>query len=193
MDFFQSIKIGDVTFKLDNFGECWYPKLNVSLPVKDIIHRQAFGTEITMNLLSGGENKEVAFEYNYLKNEHKPQIRFLETLEDANDARQMKKLSNGLVIKSLRLDDVINMRLKDYMLEHKRNDYRVVVADVLPGSDAFHLMTFKVGSIITKMNGEHIGDNWEEVMKNWETHYAGEVVQLESEKGRIMFLHGKGV
>lgn len=193
MDFFHSIKIGDDTYKLDNYGECWYPKLNVSLPVKDIIHRQDFGTEIKLNLISGTEEKEVKFEYNYLKDEHKPQIRFLETLEDVNETRQMKQLPNGLVIKSLRLDDVITMKLQKYMLEHKRNDYRVVVADVLPGSPAFHLQTFRVGSIITKMNGEHIGDNWEQVMKNWETHYSTDVVQLESESGRIMFLHGKGV
>ena len=193
MDFFHSIQIGDDTFKLDNYGECWYPKLNVSLPVKDIIHRQPFGTEITLHLLSDGEEKQYTFEYNYLKNEHKPQIRFLETLEDANDARQMKRLSNGLVIKSLRLDDVISMKLQKYMLEHKRNDYRVVVADVLPGSPAFHLQTFRVGSIITKVNGEHIGDNWEEVVQNLEKAYSDEVVQLESEKGRIMYSMGKRV
>ena len=79
------------------------------------------------------------------------------------------------------------------MLEHKRNDYRVVVADILPGSDAFHLQTFRVGSIISKLNGEHIGNNWDEVVKNLEKAYSGEVVQLESEKGRIMYSMGKGV
>lgn len=59
MDFFQSIQIGNTSYNLDNFGKCWYPKLNVSLPVKDIIHRQPFGDGNFFIFDPGGDTNNI--------------------------------------------------------------------------------------------------------------------------------------
>lgn len=189
MDLLTSITVGDTQMQVDNFGEVWFERLSVSLPVKDVIHRQTFGTKVTMNLISvNKEQKECFFTYNYLTEDKKPNIRFLETLDDTKYVREVSTLPNGLVIKSLRLDDVIRMKIHEYLQPHKQNDYRVVVCDIVPGSDAFHSLNFRVGTILTKVGGEALGNSWAEVCKQFTAQFeSGEAFTMESENGRILY------
>ena len=101
-------------------------------------------------------------------------------------------LPNGLVIKSLRLDDVYRMKLREYMQPHKQNDFKLVVCDIVPGSDAFHLLNFRVGTILGKVAGEVLGSSWSESCKKLSEKFSSTgVFALESERGKIMFCEGK--
>lgn len=192
-DLLTMMEIGDVKMPVDNYGEVWYDQLCVSLPVKDVIHRQPFKQEIKLHLKSfSGEEKLCKFDYNFLAETEKPSVRFLETLEDSKFAKEVIKLPNGLVVKTLRLDDVVRMKLREYMQPHKQNDFKIVVCDIEPGSDAFHLLNFRVGTILEKVSGETIGKTWKEACKKLNDKFTTDgVFSLESERGKIMFCEGK--
>jgi S1-C subfamily serine protease len=177
--------------KVDNFGDVWYEKLNVSLPMKDIIHRQEFGATVSLKVKNKAGEKELTFTYEPLAETDKPNVRFLESLTYVESAREVATLPNGLVVKTLRMDDVIQMGLREYMQEHKQNEYRVVVCEIIPGSDAFHTMNFRVGSIIDKIDGKKLGKSWTEVANQFERAFEKENFYMETTTGRIMFAEGK--
>lgn len=179
--------------KVDNFGEVWNEKLNVSLPLKDMIHRKEFGEQVTLRVVpkNGGGEKSVSFNYSFLKDAEKPNIRLLETLQDTKHAKEVMTLPNGLVVKTLRLDDVYQMNLREYLQEHRQNDYRVVVCEILPGSDAFHTMNFRVGTVLGNIDGDKVADNWSGVCEQLSKAFAKEgTFAIESDKGRILFAKG---
>lgn len=193
-DLITEMSINDKSMKVDNFGEVWYENLNVSLPMKDIIHRQEFGQEIKLTAVTSDSSKEVSFTYSFLKDDEKPNIRVLETLQDSKHAREIIEMPNGLVVKTLRLDDVYQMNLGEYMQEHRQNEYRVVVCEIIPGSDAFHTMNFRVGTVLGKIDGEKIGSTWQEVCDQITQAFGKDhAFSIESDKGRIMFAEGKAV
>ncbi len=177
--------------QVDNFGDVWYKDLNVSLRIKDIIHRQEFGSEVTISVKNKTGAKDLSFVYSFLKEDEKPRIRFLETLSDSKHVREVMTLPNGLVVKTLRLDDVYQMKLREYMQEHRQNEYRVVVCEIIPGSDAFHNLNFRVGTILSKINGEKVGSSWKEAMDQLQVAFQLDgTFCLESTSGRIMFAEG---
>ena len=177
--------------KVDNFGDVWYEKLNVSLQMKDIIHRQEFGATVSLKVKNKSGEKELTFTYEPLADTDKPNVRLLESLTDSKSAQEIATLPNGLVVKTLRLDDVIQMGLREYLQEHKQNEYRIVVCEIIPGSDAFHTMNFRVGSIIDKIDGKKVGNSWTEVMSQFEKALEKENFYMETTTGRIMFAEGK--
>ena len=191
-DLLTHLEIDGVKMAVDNYGEVWYSQLCVSLPVKDVIHRQPFKQLIKLHLKSfEKEDKVCEFNYSFLKDAEKPNVRFLETLEDSKYAKEMMQLPNGLVVKTLRLNDVLNMKLREYMQPHKQNDFKLVVCDIVPGSDAFHLLNFRVGTIVEKVSGESIGKTWKEACKKLSDKFSTEgIFSLESERGKIMFCEG---
>lgn len=193
-DLITQMTIDGKNMKVDNFGEVWYDKLNVSLSMKDIIHRQDFGKEIKLTVVTDDSSKQVSFKYSYLKDDDKPNIRLLETLEDSKHVREILEMPNGLVVKTLRLDDVYQMKLREYMQEHRQNEYRVVVCEIIPGSDAFHTMNFRVGTVLGKIAGEKIGNSWKLVCKQITQAFGKDgTFSIESDTGRIMFAEGKVV
>ena len=176
---------------IDNFGDVWMKDLNVSLRIKDIIHRRDFGSNVTLSVKNKSGKKELTFEYSFLKEDEKPKIRILETIMDSKHAREVMKLPNGLVVKTLRLDDVYQMQLREYMQEHRQNEYRVVVCEIIPGSDAFHSLNFHVGTVLAKINGEKVGNSWKEVVDQLQVAFNLDgTFCLESTSGRIMFAEG---
>ena len=177
--------------KVDTFGDVWYQKLNVSLSMKDIIHRQDFGATVSLKVKTEAGEKDLTFTYEPLADMDKPNVRFLESLTDSKSAREVATLPNGLVVKTLRLDDAMQMGLREYMQEHKQNEYRVVVCEIIPGSDAFHTMNFRVGSIIDQIDGKKVGKSWTEVVNQFEKAFATEKFYMETTTGRIMFAEGK--
>jgi len=178
--------------KIDNFGEVWNEKLNVSLPFKDIIHRTEFGKSVSLTMVDQhGGKKDIEFEYCFLKEDEKPNIRVLETLQDSVHAREVKKLPNGLVVKTLRLSDVYQMNLREYMQEHRQNDYKLVVCEILPGSDAFHTMNFRVGTVLGKIDGTEVANTWVKACQQLTDAFTQDhTFAIESDKGRIMFAQG---
>lgn len=178
--------------EVDNFGDVWFKDLNVSLRIKDIIHRQEFGSTVSISLKNKTGEKTCTFCYSFLKDEEKPNIRVLETLADSPHTKEVRKLSNGLIVKTLRLDDVYQMNLREYMQPHRQNEYKVVVCEIVPGSDAFHNLNFRVGTVLAKINGEKAGNSWKEVSDQLQVAFElNGTFCLESTSGRIMFAEGK--
>jgi C-terminal processing protease CtpA/Prc len=177
--------------KVDTFGDVWYQKLNVSLSMKDIIHRQEFGATVSLKVKTEAGEKDLTFTYEPLADMDKPNVRFLESLTDSKSAKEVATLPNGLVVKTLRLDDAMQMGLREYMQEHKQNEYRVVVCEIIPGSDAFHTMNFRVGSIIDQIDGKKVGKSWTEAVNQFEKAFEKENFYMETTTGRIMFAEGK--
>jgi S1-C subfamily serine protease len=177
---------------VDNFGDVWMKDLNVSLRIKDIIHRQEFGSTVNISLKSNMGEKTVSFVYSFLKDDEKPNIRVLETLMDSSHAKEVMELPNGLVVKTLRLDDVYQMNLVEYMQPHRQNEYRVVVCEIIPGSDAFHNLNFRVGTVLAKIDGEPVRGSWKDVQHQLQMAFKFEdkTFCLESTSGRIMFAEG---
>jgi S1-C subfamily serine protease len=177
---------------VDNFGDVWFKDLNVSLRIKDIIHRQEFGSTVNISLKSKMGEKTVSFVYSFLKDDEKPNIRVLETLADSSHAKEVMELPNGLVVKTLRLDDVYQMNLVEYMQPHRQNEYRVVVCEIIPGSDAFHNLNFRVGTVLAKIDGEPVRGSWKDVQHQLQMAFKFEdkTFCLESTSGRIMFAEG---
>ncbi len=177
---------------VDNFGDVWFKDLNVSLRIKDIIHRQEFGSTVTISLKNKTGEKTVSFDYSFLKEDEKPNIRVLETLADSSHTKEVMKLPNGLVVKTLRLDDVYQMNLREYMQPHRQNEYRVVVCEIIPGSDAFHNLNFRVGTVLAKIDGEPVRSSWKDVQHQLQMAFKFEdkTFCLESTSGRIMFAEG---
>jgi hypothetical protein len=178
--------------EVDNFGDVWFKDLNVSLRIKDIIHRQEFGSTVTLSLRNKTGEKTVSFVYSFLKDKEKPNIRVLETLADSSHAKEVMELPNGLVVKTLRLDDVYEMNLREYMQPHRQNEYRVVVCEIIPGSDAFHNLNFRVGSVLAKIDGESVRGSWKDVRYQLQMafNFEDKTFCLESTSGRIMFAEG---
>jgi hypothetical protein len=177
---------------VDNFGDVWFKDLNVSLRIKDIIHRQEFGSTVSISLKNKTGEKTVSFDYSFLKDDEKPNIRVLETLSDSSHAKEVMELPNGLVVKTLRLDDVYQMNLREYMQPHRQNEYKVVVCEIIPGSDAFHNLNFRVGTVLAKIDGEPVGGSWKDVQHQLQMAFKFEdkTFCLESTSGRIMFAEG---
>lgn len=176
--------------KVDNFGEVWNKDLNVSLGLKDLIHRQKFGSKVNLKVVNKEGEREVSFEYSFLKDNEKPNIRLLETYEDSKHSKEIMSLPNGLVVKTLRLDDVFKMGIREYMQEHKQNEYRVVVCEVLPGSDAFHTMAFRVGTVLGHIDGQPMAGDWGAVANQLQEAFKKENFMMESNKGSILFVNG---
>ena len=83
------------------------------------------------------------------------------------------------------------MNLREYLQEHRQNDYRVVVCEILPGSDAFHTMNFRVGTVLGNIDGDKVADNWSGVCEQLSKAFAKEgTFAIESDKGRILFAKG---
>lgn len=187
-DLLTHLVVGDKEMKIDNYGEIWYENLNVSLPIRDIIHRQPFGTEMKFKLVRNGNVlTSSSYTYDVLCEEDKPPVRLLESLNDTKHVKEVLPLPNGLVIKSLRLDDAMSMGLREYMQEHKQNEYKVVVCEIVPGSDAFHTRNFRVGTVLAKIDGQPTANNWVGVCEQMNEAFKKDVFALESTKGRIMF------
>jgi len=187
-DYITKLSIDNVDYAIDNFGESWYKQLNVSLQLKDIIHRQKFGTNIDIHFIRDQKHRVSTMCYDFLKHENKPHVRFLETLEDSVHTKEVMELPNGLVVKSLRMDDVVSMGLRDFMQEHRQSEYKVVVCEIKPGTEAFQSLNFNVGTILGKINGEEVKDSWKLVADQLITAFKSEKpFAIESDKGRIMF------
>jgi len=187
-DYITKLTIEKTDYLIDNFGESWYKQLNVSLPLKDIIRGQEFGTNVDIHFIRDNKHRVATMCYDFLKHENKPHVRFLETLEDSALTKEVMELPNGLIVKSLRMDDVVSMGLHEYMQEYKQSEYKVVVCEIKPGSEAFQSLNFNVGTVLGKINGEEVKDSWKLVADQLATAFKLEKpFALESDKGRIMF------
>ena len=184
-DFIYNITTPEGSFDIDNYGESWRHNLHVSLPINDIIHRVKFNDTVSVHVIRGTKPEKLTMKYTYLKQEHKPHVRSLDSLQDMPLSKQIANLA-GIILTPLRMNHVMQFKLGTYMNPHKQNEFKIIVADVKVGSPAFHSRNIMPGDIITKINNEEIAQSWEEFANQLQS--IQKTVMVESERGAVLIL-----
>lgn len=184
-DFIYKITTERGEYLIDNYGETWISNLSVSLKINDIIHRTPFGQNIIIHVMKkNGEVEEKNMHYNYLEDKYKPSIRFMDSMHDLNFQNQVVNMA-GVILKTLRMEDVVEHQLVKYMDPHFQNQFKIVVADIDTRSPAFHSRNMRPGDVLTKINDKEVGKSWKE--------FVGQIsnlstVVLETESGSITII-----
>ena len=186
-DFVYKITTPTGSYDIDNYGETWMPKLQVSLPVNDIIHRANFGDQVQIHIVRGIEKETLHMDYTYLKDEFKPSVRSLDSLQDMPLQKQVVKLG-GMTMTPLRLNHVMQykMRLGKYLNPHKQNDFKIVVMDVDTDTPAFHSRDIIPGDILKMVNQEKVADSWTGFITQMKS--IKKTAFFETERGSVLIL-----
>jgi S1-C subfamily serine protease len=186
-DFVYKITTPTGSYDIDNYGETWMPKLQVSLPVNDIIHRANFGDNVQIHIVRDTEKKTLPMEYSYLKDEFKPSVRSLDSLQDMPLTKQVVKLG-GMTMTPLRLNHVMQykMQLGKYLNPHKQNDFKIVIMDVDTDTPAFHSRDIVPGDILKMVNQEKVADSWKGFITQMKS--IKKTAFFETERGSVLIL-----
>jgi S1-C subfamily serine protease len=187
-DFLHKLSTKRGKFKVDNYGESWMSHLSVSLPVADIIHRTPFGETIDLHVVNLKGNSQIRqLHYNFLEDKHKPHIRLLDTLHDAPLAKQMLQFK-GIVLKQLRLNDVMQFQLQKYSQAKHHHEFKIVVADIDVRSPAFHTRNLRPGHILSKINDEEVPTSWNGFVEVLQQIKETDVTLFETENGSMLII-----
>lgn len=184
-DFLYNIVTPEGSFDIDNYGESWFDKLKVSLPINDVIHRTSFDQDVVINVVRGTEKMSLVMNYTYLRQEDKPHVRALDSLQDMPLARQVATIA-GITVTPLRLNHVMAFRLGEYLDPHKQSEFKIIVQDIAVGTPAFHTRNLRPGDVLAKINGDKVSDSWNGFVQQVKS--LQKTVTLESERGAIIIL-----
>jgi S1-C subfamily serine protease len=184
-DFIHNVTTPEGSFDIDDYGESWRADLQVSLPINDIIHRTKFGDKVAIKVVRGKELKTLDMDYTYLKQEFKPHIRSLDSLQDMPLSRQVANIA-GITLTPLRLHHVMQFKLGTYMNPHMQNQFKIVVADLKVGSPAFHARNIMPGDVLAKINDQPVAETWDGFVQQMKS--IEKTAVLESERGAILIL-----
>ena len=157
----SKFRVGDFLYRVgdglvDNYGEIW-SDLGVSLNLIDVFSRVGWNNSVVCGIVRDGVKMELKFEY---KSSVLGSIRFLDSVLDAEKHSREMLVVRGVGLKTLRLDDVLNHRLSNYMCESKHHLFHIMVYDIDSRSLAFQAKSIRPGSILKKVNGESIPSSW---------------------------------
>ncbi len=184
-DFIYKIETERGIFEIDNYGETWIKELSVSLKINDIIHRTPFGENIVVHIMKkGGVFEEKQLEYDCLQDKYKPNIRFMDSMHDLNYQNQVANVA-GVLLKTLRMEDVMEHQISKYMDPHLQNQFKVVVADIDTKSPAYKSRNLRPGDVLAKINDTNIASSWEGFVKQLTGLKS---VSLEVENGSITII-----
>ena len=89
-------------------------------------------------------------------------------------------------LKPLRLSDVIQFNLRNYMGDEHAHKFRVMVSNLDTHSDAYHAKTVRPGDIISKINNQPVPNTWVDVVKVLDAHQKELPLHLSTESGKII-------
>ena len=184
-DFIYKITTPEGSFDIDNYGETWMPALQVSLPINDIIHRTAFGNKVQIHIIRGQEKQTLDMDYTFLKDEFKPHVRSLDSLQDMPLTKQIVKVA-GMTMTPLRLNHVVQYKLAPYMNPHKQNDFKIVVMDVDTDTPAFHSRDIVPGDVLKMVNQQKVADSWTGFIQQLKSIH--QTAFFETERGSVLIL-----
>ncbi len=184
-DFIYKVETERGDFEIDNYGECWVTELSVSLTLNDIIHRTPFGEDIVLHVMKkGGDLHEITMAYTYLQDKYKPSIRFMDSMHDLNYQNEVANVG-GVLLKTLRMEDVMEHQIGKYMDPHLQNEFKVVVSDIDTKSPAYMSRNMRPGDVLAKINDEPVAKSW----KGFVQQLTGlKSVALEVENGSITII-----
>ena len=117
----QGFKKGDVLYSLDgravsDYGEVWCGSSGVSRNVFDVLSSVDWGGSVVVSVLRvGGECVDVDFRYSELRGSALGELRLLDSVLDASVLVKEVLGIKGVTMKPLRLNDVVNYRMANYM------------------------------------------------------------------------------
>ena len=131
-----------------------------------------------------GSFEEKELEYNFLQEKYKPTIRFMDSMHDLNYQNQVANVA-GVLLKTLRMEDVMEHQISKYTNPHLQNQFKVVVADIDTKSPAYKSRNLRPGDVLTKINDQEVADSW----KGFVEQLSGlKSVALEVENGSITII-----
>ena len=108
----------------------------------------------------------------------------MDSMHDLNYQNQVANVA-GVLLKTLRMEDVMEHQLEKYMDPHLQNQFKVVVADIDTKSPAYMSRNMRPGDVLTKINDEPVASSWEGFV---EQLTGLKSVALEVENGSITII-----
>lgn len=186
----SGVDVGDLLYGIDgigvdNFGEMWMRDLGVSLGVIDVLSRKT--CDVKLSLISvGGVLKECLIKQGntYSKNP----IRLLDSVLDAELHKKEMMSIRGVRVKTLRLDDVMNYKVQNYLNEDTHHLFRVMVFDIESHSAAFQAKSIRPGSIIKLIDNKPVPNNWKEFTELMQTFEKEQPIHITTEDSKIIIV-----
>lgn len=186
----SGVNVGDVLLsvdgiEVDNYGEMWMENLGVSLGLVDVLSRKTKDVSAKVVRLGSGKVEEVVLkvENNYQKNP----IRLLDTVLDAELHKKEMMSIRGIRVKTLRLDDVMNYKIENYLHEDTHHLFRIVVFDLESHSVAFQAKSIRPGSIIKLIDNKPVPNNWKEFQQLVES-FEDQPIHITTENSKIIIV-----
>ena len=190
----SGFEVGDLLYsvgsrRVSNYGEVWDSDRGVGVKLVDVLSSLYFGESMRCGVLrlSEGIVEEVFVNFCY-KEGGEGELRAPLGFLDASMLRSMVLDVRGVVLKPLRLNDVIQFNLVNYMGDEHAHKFRVMVSNLDTHSDAYHTKTVRPGDIISKINNQPVPDTWVQVTQLFEAHPKELPLHLSTESGKIIII-----
>ena len=105
-------------------------------------------------------------------------------MHDLNYQNQVANVA-GVLLKTLRMEDVMEHQIAKYMDPHLQNQFKVVVADIDTKSPAYRSRNLRPGDVLAKINDNEVANSWEGFVKQLTGLKS---VSLEVENGSITII-----
>jgi len=190
----QGFKKGDVLYSLDgravsDYGEVWCGSSGVSRNVFDVLSSVDWGGSVVVSVLRvGGECVDVDFRYSELRGSALGELRLLDSVLDASVLVKEVLGIKGVTMKPLRLNDVVNYRMANYMGDEHAHKFRIMVANIDSHTVAYHAKSIRPGDILHMVNNKPVPDNWNDfaqMMKQLDTELP---LHLTTESNKIIII-----
>jgi len=186
--------VGDYLYSVggrsvSNYGEVWDVSSNVGRKLVDVLSSLEFGGSVGCGVLrlNGGVCEKHVVNFCY-KEGGQGELRAPLGFLDASVLRSEVYDVEGVRLKPLRLSDVIQFNLRNYMGDEHAHKFRVVISNLDTHSDAYHSKTVRPGDVISKINNQPVPNTWVEVTQVLDAHPKEQPLHLSTESGKIIII-----
>ena len=186
--------VGDFLYKIGSFpvsdyGEVWCSRSNVGRKLVDVLSSLEFGGRVKCGVLRkvGLNVEDVSVSFCYREGgqgELRAPLGFLDASVLSSEVYDVM----GVRLKPLRLSDVLQFNLVNYMGDEHAHKFRVVISNLDTHSDAYHSKTLRPGDILSKINNQPVPNTWVQVVKVLNEHPQESPLHLTTESGKIIII-----
>ena len=186
--------VGDVLYSLDgssvsDYGEVWDGVRGVSRSVCDVLSSVEWGSSIRCGVLRlGGELVDVSFCYAEQSGSDSGELRLLDSVLDASVLSVEVLGMKGVTLKPLRLNDVVQYKMTNYMGDEHAHKFRIMVANIDSHSAAYHAKSIRPGDILHTVNNKPVPNNWNEFAEMMKQLNPEKPLHLTTESNKIIIL-----
>ena len=174
---------------VSNYGEVWCSRSNVGRKLVDVLSSLDFGGVVECRVLRkvGLNVEDVSVSFCYREGgqgELRAPLGFLDASVLSSEVYDVM----GVRLKPLRLSDVLQFNLVNYMGDEHAHKFRVVISNLDTHSDAYHSKTLRPGDILSKINNQPVPNTWVDVVKVLNAHPEESPLHLTTESGKIIII-----